>query len=465
MILTTEEEKCLDSAIAHIGNEINNLQSKKALLLRKANMHKAFINSLPPEVLTTIFQYVSIQSSKAGLQQILKLATVSYHWNQIIHSFPHFWDSVVLHANATYPNVLNHLKICSENARFVPLFICIFLHSHHYHLTAMELLQFTLSNLSQKIYSLQLHNIDKTIWTSMSALAKDIIFPQLESLELQFTPKTKFITAKLLFHMPQLTKLILVNPMPGIHHQLPVQNLSTLKIENTSLAQTLHILVQCPDLTLLSFHGNTTHPHLPVSSHITGAIALKKLKFMELNIECIFDMDIISQIHAPSIQKLVWNVVLFPQAGDYQKPFFTKIHNMKAITLPYVQKETEAILSMLPSLTKVDISLDFRWMENLLNILGKKHSRQNTILPQLTELYILTRSFRCPDKQLHIIWDRLIKMLQFRRKFSANQDVQFQKFVLKAELKVKCQLWPKELSGFKKLAKEGMKISIANIDF
>ncbi|EKM82055.1 hypothetical protein AGABI1DRAFT_105420, partial [Agaricus bisporus var. burnettii JB137-S8] len=142
-VVETDEVSLLEDGVRRLENEIFSLHEARASLLRRINNARSATRHVPPEVLSTIFQFVLprvdlmrspisdnpedvIKPYNSDELSQCKLTAVSHSWRQAALSNPQLWSSFSLRLRV-HPSVMNaNLSLFdwfSRNAGSLPMSI------------------------------------------------------------------------------------------------------------------------------------------------------------------------------------------------------------------------------------------------------------------------------------------------------------------------------------------------------
>ncbi len=459
-----DENEFLDSTIARVDNEIDALLSKKAFLRRRVNALRECTRLLPPETLTTIFEYAIHENH----HPISDIAAVCYRWHQIIRTSPTLWTSILLTSGQS--GVWNLLDLHRQNAKNASLSVRFLTH-HGFKAPLsilLKLLRVVLVECSAKTQSLDLAPVDKAVWEFIAPYARFADFPRLQSLKLNFRYNFhSAIEGNLFSRSPLLRTIELKEPLPGIELQLPFHRLTTLVLNKPCPMHAFYILSHCPNI--IDFRSEDSSPSSPEALNFALAepIRLQKLKSMhwasgQLHSSATF----ISDIHLPSIHQLSWLSVLDPATNHVWKPLFSTMTKVKVLECNYSAGLFD-LLTTLPSLERISIKLesffDCLWeITDFLTCLIWRE--QSGALPHLAELSITLEDHnKVVSKEKLPFHDALIQGLESRiqpRDDSTN-CAPLQSFSLTLDVLGAWGSWQKRLvSELKGLGQRGLVVTI-----
>ncbi|KAF7770694.1 hypothetical protein Agabi119p4_6668 [Agaricus bisporus var. burnettii] len=141
-VVETEEVSILEDEVRRLNSEIVSLNEARASLLRRINNARSKTRHIPPELLSTIFQFVSnpvdfmrflpSDSPWNGMKPYsnlddlsrCKMTTVSHSWRQAASSNPQLWSSLSLRVYSPIINAnLSLFDRFSRNAGSLPMSI------------------------------------------------------------------------------------------------------------------------------------------------------------------------------------------------------------------------------------------------------------------------------------------------------------------------------------------------------
>ncbi|KAF9440866.1 hypothetical protein P691DRAFT_686162, partial [Macrolepiota fuliginosa MF-IS2] len=92
-----QEVTIISQETRRINDLIRGLYGKRARYLRRLNAIRSSTKSLPPEILTDIFQRVcSSLKDSSGKYPQFTLGAVSTHWRTVVWNSPQLWNNVLL---------------------------------------------------------------------------------------------------------------------------------------------------------------------------------------------------------------------------------------------------------------------------------------------------------------------------------------------------------------------------------
>ncbi|KAF9447000.1 hypothetical protein P691DRAFT_707537, partial [Macrolepiota fuliginosa MF-IS2] len=124
-----EEVTIISQETRRIDDLIHGLYEERARHLRRLNAIRSSTKSLPPEILTDIFQRVCSSDKDSGGKrpkctfEAFTLGAVSTRWRTVAWNSPQLWNSVVLEPlNKTIADdLVPFLQLYLDNARSAPV--------------------------------------------------------------------------------------------------------------------------------------------------------------------------------------------------------------------------------------------------------------------------------------------------------------------------------------------------------
>jgi hypothetical protein len=438
--------KHIDANTARIDDEIHNLLVERAYFRRSANTHRDTTWIFPPETLTSIFEFVVHDKDCP----IYCLAAVCFRWRQVIWTSPTLWTTVSL--NPTHPAVWDHFNLHCQNAKNAPLTFHLST-NHGFKAPLSPLLQLSAAvfmNCSDKIETLSLGPIDKTVWDHISSFAVSADFPRLNSLRLEFKRSFQLVADGIAFcNSACLRDIEMIQPLPGVEFHLPFQYLTSLTLKNPNPTHALSLLTYCPNLFRFSSEGVcTSDPGDPTSE---TPIMLQDLKYLTWDSgDCPVNATFMSDIHLPSVLYLRWLGPLDTATASIWQPFFSHMSAVTSLECTY-SVGLISLLNSLPSLESVHIKFDFFFSrlgtitDTMMHMVYNENAQT---LPRLTDLKVtLKDQSKVVSKEILPFQDVMVQALQSRAlNFDgAEERVQLRKFTLELSVLAVWGSWERRL--------------------
>lgn len=460
----SEENRYLDISTARVDDEIQQLLTTRAHLRRRANALRDTTRILPPETLTTIFECAIHERD----HPVYSLSAVCFRWRQVIWTSPSLWTSLFL--NSTQPGVWEHFDLHCRNAKDASLAICL---STHHGFKAplngvLQLLTAVLTKCTDKVQSLDLGPIDKTVWECISSYAISADFPRLETLKLNFKRSFDAMFGEVLFYRsPRLRKVEIGEALPGIEYHLPFQQLTSLVLKKPNPAHALSLLAHCPNLVNFRSEGVSTCGMGGTSSLLMQTpIILRDLQSFRWDSgECPAGATFISDIHLPSVHQLCWLGPLDLATIRIWKPFFSNMSTVKVLDCTY-SAGLLALLDSLPSLEIVHIKFDlfFGCLGEIAEVMSQLEWKEEVgKLPRLVELTVtLEDQSKVVSKERLPFHNAMIQTLESRRLGpEGSSHVRLRKFTLNFAVLAIWGTWQRCLiNSLKQLDRHGLDVTI-----
>ncbi|XP_006462291.1 hypothetical protein AGABI2DRAFT_179115, partial [Agaricus bisporus var. bisporus H97] len=443
---TQDDLKRLDASTARIDDEIHDLLVERAHICRYANSLRDTTRILPPETLTSIFEFLVHEKNFP----VYNLVAVCFRWRQVIWTSPTLWTTIFL--NSTRHGVWDHFNLHCRNAKDAPLAIHLSTY-HGFQAPLNPLLQLSaavFTNCANRVRSITLGPIDKTVWGHVSSFAIPANFPRLKTLKLEFKNSSQTIPEGILFlHSPCLREIEITEPLPGVEFHLPFQQLTSLTLKKTSTTRALTCLTYCPNLVHFSSEGFSAVD--PGAFEAKVPITLPDLETLAWESEESPDnATFMSDIHLPSVLRLRWLGPLNPATSSIWQPFFSRMSMVKSLECTY-SAGLFALLASLPSLERVHIKFDlfFSRLGAVGVIMSHMVYREGVkMLPHLTELSVaLEDQSKVVSKEILPFQDVMVEALQSRRSESDGVEdcVRLRKFTLQLSVLAVWGTWERHL--------------------
>ncbi|XP_006462187.1 hypothetical protein AGABI2DRAFT_119048 [Agaricus bisporus var. bisporus H97] len=305
-VVETEEVSILEDEVRRLDSEIVSLNEARASLLRKINNARSKTRHIPPELLSTIFQFVSnpvdfmrflpSDSTWNGMKPYsnlddlsrCKMTTVSHSWRQAASSNPQLWSSLSLRVYSPIINAnLSLFDRFSRNAGSLPMSI---------ELDFRKLA--TRSSLPENCVDSLMEPFKKAIFVDSG--------DRIQCLRLAYVPEEWFHHLKNLDHCDSLA---IVRPpyhrrpvkahldlteLPRLRHVVLIQvlcpfflpsTITTLQLRAIPTDISLKLLVTCP--RLVKFEHHETKPADERIENVTivnEPVTIEKLEYLAWSI-------------------------------------------------------------------------------------------------------------------------------------------------------------------------------------
>lgn len=295
-----EEVALIQDEVRRLNDLIYRLNQDRAGLLRKINSVQASTRRLPPEVLSTIFQFArppidftsrSIPTefpddpdlrrgnyvSEDDFQ--LVLGAVSYHWRQVVWSTPQLWTTISVEVyEIVSENNASLLSLYFENARGLPMTIELDLRAQLLLLNSAddpEQRAKSISTLDPIKTSVFVDNANKIRSLILTGLPMEWIssigrrLSQCESMtlywpQLHITTWTEYSNSVDLSDLPCLRQISLKDLRIPLIPYWPA--ITVLKLRDLPIKECVELLTKCPNLIefeSLQPYSHTARDNLP----------------------------------------------------------------------------------------------------------------------------------------------------------------------------------------------------------
>lgn len=412
--LPNEESRLLSQEISRIDDTIRKLHEERAARCRRLNELQSPATNLPPNLLSTIFEYVCPPSEYNSSHQrvrrfnakplvlpIFALCAVSSHWRKVILSNPQFWAKLDWHWRyyLSPDDSAALLRAYFTRADPVPFDLKLTIHEkweientipynnpHHIdgHLDALK--QSIFFEHSAKIGSLKLDAPNR--WLHL--LSKS--FVRLSDLSIRSRRIDSLIE---LSNLRSLQRITLMNIKITPH--LPWKQITVIHLICPHINVALELLKRCSNL--IEFRSQHPNPVRNGSITLTlkDAITLPNLELLEWScIASLWDDALFRYMHFPSLRRLNLTGDA-PWSHDWDHVltnFFTRLPPSINLELGYIRDFTGEFISALkiifyslPSLQNLTLlEDDHDFLEKVLKLLTSSSVDHVICLPALRNL-------------------------------------------------------------------------------
>ena len=357
-----EEGRDLRDELVELDALLERLRLKRYDLIRKINrIHSPIIRQLPPDVMSTIFEFCLPNSTNRQLWEIspydkennfsiLSLGAICSYWREIAWSTPSLWSSLVV-CNPSECDSHRVTGIARDwLARSGRLPLSIRISSFSYNKTILALINI-ISQYSTRWSDLVLYIPD----SYYDYLAPENHAPILISIQFH-----RNITRKLNFRLtcPRLERASLGHfPLDGSNIQW--DNLTHLTLHFTSLIDFFIILRKTPRLVFCQISGYISL-HRPEEQNIS-ALVLTSLRSLHLMVDiCSGVQDFLNNLTAPHLEEFSLQRKNRLSIGDVTSFFRRSACSLRSLSMTfkifsYYFEGFMNILQSMPSLTTLSI--------------------------------------------------------------------------------------------------------------